>query len=158
MKIHRVTTNNHRKAFELDTTGGQLVFPYAALRVRPTPTNRVVEAFPDPELGFEAFTYRLADGSEDTVHLDAVLEYNQDPELLTELLLHRLTLEARRAVDECPLSKRELIRRLGTSPSQFYRLLDPTNRRKSVGQMLALLHLAGREVEVSVRPQAGVDG
>ena len=115
----------------------------------PTRSSRLVlipEAFPDEELGLEGFTYRLADGSEDTIHLDSVLEYNQDPEYLKHLLLHRLTLEAASAVEVSDLSKRELIRQLGTSASQFYRLLDPTNTTKSVGQMLALLHLLGREV------------
>ena len=51
------------------------------------------------------------------------------------------------------LTKRELIRALGTSASQFYRLLDTSNHTKSVGQMLALLHLLGREVDVVVSPQ-----
>ena len=48
------------------------------------------------------------------------------------------------------MSKRELIRALGTSPAQLYRLLDPTNYSKSMGQMMALLHLLGRKVEVTV--------
>jgi hypothetical protein len=113
----------------------------------------VIRVYPDEELGREGFTYELADGSGDTVHLDAVLEYNQDPDHLKELLLYRLTLEARQAIEGSELSRRELIRRLDTSPSQFYRLLDPTNATKSVGQMLALLHLLGREVDVVVSPR-----
>jgi len=55
-------------------------------------------------------------------------------------------------VEDSGVSKRELARRLRTSPSQLYRLLDPTNSAKSVGQMLALLHLVGREVDVVVNP------
>ena len=39
-----------------------------------------------------------------------------------------------------------------TTPGQFYRLLDPTYYGKSVGQMLALLHILGLEVEVVVTP------
>jgi hypothetical protein len=81
-----------------------------------------------------------------------VLEYNRDPSYLNDLLLHRLTVEAMTAIRESGLSKRELIRRLNTSPSQFYRLLDPTNYRKSVGQMVALLRLLGRKVDLVVRP------
>jgi len=46
-----------------------------------------------------------------------------------------------------------MIRALGTSASQLYRLLDPTNRSKSVGQMIALLHVLGREVDVVVKPK-----
>lgn len=110
------------------------------------------EVFPDPEAGNEAFTYRLASGVGDTVHLDAVLEYNQDPRILNELLLYRLTGEALDAVPKSDLSKRELIRRLGTSPSQFYRLLDPTYYGKSVGQLVALFRLLGMRVDVVVTP------
>ena len=68
-------------------------------------------------------------------------------------LLHRLTVEARKAVAESGLSKRELIRALGTSPSQFYRLLDPAYYGKSVGQRAGGLHAPGHHV----RPSSGLD-
>lgn len=155
MKIDNVGANNHKKAFEVRAGEDTYAFPYAKLRLQPSASNRVVESAPDPELGNEAFTYRLESGEEDTVHIDAVLEYNRDPDYLTEILAHRLTLEARAAVEESGLSKRELIRRLGTSPSQFYRLLDPGYPGKSVGQLLALLHLVGKEVKVVERSVRG---
>ena len=150
MKIKTVTASNRKKVFEVATTSETYAFPYALLRVQPDAENRIVEVYPDEELGSEGFTYGLEDGKGDTIHLDAVLEYNRDPSYLKSLLLHRLTVEAQRAVESSDLSKRELIRALGTSASQFYRLLDPTNHTKSVGQMLALLHLLGREVDVVV--------
>ena len=143
--------NNRKKVFEVQTRGGTYSFPFAKLEVRPWRDDRVQDAYPDEELGMEGFTYRLASGAEDTVHLDAVLEYNRDPGYLNELLLHELTVETLKALEDSGLSKRELIRRLGTSPSQFYRLLDPTYYGKSVGQMLALLHLLGKEVDLVVR-------
>lgn len=149
MKINSVTPNNRRRAFEIETTSGVYTFPYALLRLRPEPENRVQESFPD-DVGREGFTYRLADGREDTIHLGAVLEYNRDPSYLNDLLLHQLTIEARKAVEASDISKRELIRALGTSASQFYRLLDPSNRTKSVGQLIELLHVLGRDVEVVV--------
>ncbi|MEJ2218269.1 MAG: hypothetical protein P8099_16810 [Gemmatimonadota bacterium] len=151
MKIRRVRANNHRKAFEVETEDGRHVFPYARLRLRPTPQNRVAKVFSDAELGHEALTYVLEDGEQDSIHVDEVLEYNEDPAYLGDLLLYRLTLEARKAVAESDLSKREIIRRLGTSASQFYRLLDPTNYGKSVGQLVALLHIVGCEVDLVVR-------
>ena len=40
--------------------------------------NRVAHVVVDSELGKEAFTYALEDGRGDTVHLDAVLEYDED--------------------------------------------------------------------------------
>ncbi len=152
MKIQSVTANNRKKAFEIVTTKESYSFPYALLRLPPDTKNRIEEVFPDRELACEAFTYRLTDGGEDTIHMDAVLEYNRDPAYLKDLLLHRLTLEAQKALEATDLSKREIIRALGTSASQFYRLLDTTNHTKSVGQMLALLHLLGREVDVVVTP------
>jgi hypothetical protein len=159
VKIETVRANNRKKGFEVETRAQTYSFPYALLRVAPSSDNRVVEVFPDEELGGEGFTYRLEDGREDTIHLDAVLEYNEDPAYLKDLLLHRLTLEARKAVDESGVSKRELIRKLGTSASQLYRLLDPANETKSVGQLIALLHLLGRRVDVVVtargRPGGG---
>lgn len=154
MKILDVAANNRRRAFDLRTEGGHYDFPFAKLRVKPTPGDKVMEVYADPEAGCEAFTYRLESGVEDTVHLDAVLEYHQDPALLNEMLLHRLTVEARRAVEASGLSKRELVRALGTSPSQFYRLLDTTYYGKSIGQMAALLRLLGKDVEVVVRDRA----
>jgi hypothetical protein len=151
VKIDSVRANNRRKAFEISTATGEYVLPYARLEAKPTSKDGVVLVAPDEEAGSEAFTYRLESGVEDTVHIDAVLEYNRDPSYLNELLLHRLTVEAREAVDESDLSKRELIRRLGTSASQFYRLLDPAYYGKSVEQMLTLLRVLGREVDVVVR-------
>ena len=154
MKITRIQANNRKKALELEASGAEYSFPFARLPSPPSRENRVAEVWVDPDLGSEGFSYRLEDGTEDAVHFDAVLEYNQDPDYLKSLLLHRLTIEAQRAVEGSDVSKRELIRRLGTSASQFYRLLDPTNSTKSLGQMLALLHLVGRDVEVVITSKA----
>jgi hypothetical protein len=41
--------------------------------------------------------------------------------------------------------------RLGTSPAKLYRLLDQTNYRKSVDQLLRLLQVLDRDVELVVR-------
>ena len=151
MKIQSVRHNNHRHAFEVTTWRGQFLFPYAKSTPAPSPGDQIVEIFVDDELGREGFTFRLASGLEGSVHVEQVLDYNQDPGYLRDLLLYRLTLEAERAVDESLLSKREIIRRLGTSPAQFYRLLDPTNYRKSVDRMLSLLQVLDREVDLVVR-------
>jgi hypothetical protein len=67
------------------------------------------------------------------------------------MLLYRLTLEAQKRLETSPLSTREQIRRLGTSASQFYRLLDQTNYRKSIRQLVALLHLLDCDVEFVVK-------
>jgi len=155
VKIRKVAANNRRKAFEVQVGSKKLPFPYAKLDIRPTPDDRVAECFVDRELGGEAFTYVLESGAEGTVHVDHVREYNEDPEYLSELMVYELTLEARKRVETSGLSKRELIRRLGTSATQFYRLLDPANTRKSIGQLVALLHLLDCEVQLVVTDPSG---
>src|SRR3990170_2468119 len=133
MKIKSVIVNTRKKTIEIETPKGILSLPFAKLRVRPTPHNRLARIYVDPELGRRAVTYRLASGQEDSVHIDAFLDYNRDPEFL---------------------SKHEVVRRLKTSPSQLYRLLDSTNYRKSIDEMLRLLSVLGYTVEWSVIKQA----
>ena len=82
-----------------------------------------------------------------------MLEYNQDPAYLRDRLLYRLTLEAQKRIAEIPLSKREIVRRLGTSAAQLYRLLDQTNYRKSVDQLVSLLQILDCDVKLVVRPK-----
>ena len=159
MKIRSIKTNNRKRAFEVGTWREQFLFPYTKAVPPPTTEDPVAEVFIDDELGREAFTYTLASGREGTVHVEQVLEYNQDPGYMRDLLLYKLTLEARKRLDQSPLSKREIIRRLGTSPAQFYRLLDTTNYRKSVDKVLMLLHVLDCEVDLVVRsPRAKYRG
>jgi hypothetical protein len=96
----------------------------------------------------------LASGAEGSVHIDHILDYNEEPGYMRDLLLHNLTVEALMRLEASPLSRREIIRRLGTSPAQFYRLIDPTNYRKSVDKMLTLLRVLDCEVEVIVRAKS----
>ncbi len=151
MKIQSVVANNRRRAFEVQTRRGAFVFPYFQTVPAPSPVDRIAEVYVDPELGREGFTYRLASGAEGSVHMDAVLEYNEDPAYMAEITLYRLTLEAKRRFDASELSAREVARLLDTSPTQLYRLLDPTNCAKSLKQLVSLLYLLGAEVEVEVR-------
>jgi len=151
VKIRRVSINNRRKGFEVKTSRRSFAYPYARLDVRPTAEDPIARAFVVSEAGREAFTYILDSGREGTVHIEQVLEYNKDPAHLRDLLLYKLTLEAQRRVEESPLAKREIIRRLGTSAAQLYRLLDQTNYRKSVDQMLSLLQALDCEVDLVIR-------
>jgi hypothetical protein len=156
MKIRRVTVNNRKRQLELEVRPGLgriLPFPYAKLDPRPTAKNRIREAYVDAELGREAVTYVLDSGKEGSVHIEHALEYNQDPGYLAELLMHRLTVEARQRVGPSGLGRRELARRLGTSVPQLYRLLDPTNTRKSLSQLIGLLHILDCQVQLVVSPR-----
>ncbi len=112
----------------------------------------VADVYVDAELGAEGFTYVLESGAENSVHVDAVLEYNEDPGHMRDLLVYKLTVEAQKCLEASGLSKREVIRRLGTSASQFYRLLDQTNTQKSIDGLVMLLRVLDCEVDFSVRP------
>lgn len=154
MKIRSVKANNRRKTFEFRTASRILDFPYAHADPAPESGNLVAHAYVDSELDREAVTYALKSGAEGTIHIEQVLEYNQDPGYLKDQILYELTITAQELVDASDLSKREIIRRLGTSASQFYRLLDQTNYRKSVDQMLFLLHALDCDVELVVKAKS----
>ncbi|MDQ7793769.1 MAG: helix-turn-helix transcriptional regulator [bacterium] len=152
VKIRAVAPNNRKRAFEVKTSNRTYVLPYVKSDPEPTASDHVAQVFVDEELGHEGFTYVLKSGREGSVHIDQVLEYNKDPDYLRNILLYRLTLEARKQVDSSRLSKREIVRRLGTSAAQFYRLLDQTNYSKSIDQILALLHVLDCDVDLVVHP------
>jgi hypothetical protein len=151
VKIRSVSANHHRKAFEVRTASRTLYYPFARLEPAPAVGERVRRVVVDEEIAREGFTYLLDSGKEGTVHIEQVLEYNQDPSFLRDALLYRLTIEARKRIEVSPVSRREIIRRLGTSATQFYRLLDPANKRKSVDKMLSLLHALDCDVDLVVR-------
>jgi hypothetical protein len=151
VKIRSIRHNNRKKVFELRTSTKTLAFPFSKAEPAPTPEDPVTELSIDAEAAREAFSYVLHSGRIGTVHIEQVLEYNQDPNYLRDLLLYRLTLEAQKRIAESPLSKREIVRRLGTSAAQLYRLLDQTNYRKSIDQVLTLLQVLDCDVDLVVR-------
>jgi len=154
MKIRSVKFNNKRKGFEVRASGKTYAFPYAKARPSPTSDDQVARAYVDKELGGEGFTYELQSGKTGTVHVEQVLEYNRDPNYLRDLMLYKLTVEAQRRIADSPLSKREIIRRLGTSATQLYRLLDQTNYKKSLDQLVSLLQLLECNVDLVVRTKS----
>jgi len=151
VKIRSIAHNNRKKVFVVKTSAKSLVFPFAKSDPTPTIQDPVTKLFVDAEAANEAFTYELHSGQIGTVHIEQVLEYNRDPNYLRDQLLYRLTLEAQKRIAKSGLSKREIIRRLGTSAAQLYRLLDQTNYRKSVDQVLALLQVFNCDVDLVVR-------
>ena len=154
MKIRSVRFNNKRKGFDARVSGKTYVFPYVKAGPSATSDDPVTRVYVDKELGGEGFTYELQSGKTGTVHVEQVLEYNRDPNYLRDLMLYKLTLEAQRRIADSPLSKREVIRRLGTSATQIYRLLDQTNYKKSLDQLVSLLQLLECDVDLVVRAKS----
>jgi hypothetical protein len=151
MKIQSVRCNNRKKAFQVKVSNGIFPLPYSKVEPRPSAKDPIVTVRVDRELAGEGFTYVLESGTEGTVHSEQVLEYNQDPHYLRDALLYKLTIEAQKRVKRSALSKREIIRRPGTSATQLYRLLDQTNYSKFIDQLLSLLHVLDCEVDLQVR-------
>ena len=156
MKITSVGADPRKRAFEVRTAKGVFELPYVKVDPEPSEADRVAVVHVDEELGREAFTYRLESGAEGTVHVDQVLDYHQDPGYMADLLLYKLTVEAQKRLDRSGIGIRQLARRLKTSPSQLYRLLDTTNYRKSVRQILSLLHALDCEVDLVIRDREAV--
>jgi predicted XRE-type DNA-binding protein len=157
VKIRKVEANNRKGEFRVVTYSGDTYpFPYAKAEPRPDSANKVADASVDRELANEAFTYVLESGDEGSVHLDQVLEYNEDPTHLRDLLIYKLTVEAKQRVEQSGLSRRELARRLNTSVPQLYRLLDTTNTRKSINQLISLLQVLGCNVDLVVTDEEAV--
>lgn len=146
MKIRAVSIQRRKARFVVNISGHEYAFPFSQLRIRPTVEDPVMRAHVDPELGNEAFTYKLRSGREDSVHLDHVLYYHRDPKLLRDHLLNELTHRANRIIEAKQIPKREICRRLETSPTQVYRLLDPTFYGKTIDLMVRLLFVLGEEV------------
>lgn len=156
MKIRKIDANNRKGEFRVVThSGDTYVFPYVKAEPRPESADKVADAYVDRELGREAFTYVLESGDGGSVHLDQVLEYNEDPTYLRDLLIYQLTVEARKRVEESGLSRRELARRLKTSVPQLYRLLDTANTKKSINQLVSLLQVLDCSIDLVVTDKAG---
>lgn len=155
MKIRKVASNRRRRMFEIVTYAGhRYAFPFAKSEPTPTVEDPVSSVYPDPEFGQEAFTYTLASGAEGCVHIDHVLEYNEDPGTIRHLLVHKLGVEAKARLERSPLSVREIARRLGTSPAQVYRLVALENSRKSIDKLVELLTVLDCDVDLVIKPKA----
>jgi len=152
VKIRAVRANNHKRVFEITVSRGVYPMPYSKVDPVPSRTDPIERVYADEELGREGFTYVLKSGAEGSVHIDSVLEYNEDPRYMRDLLLYNLTIEAQKCMKASPLSQREIMRRAGTSASQVTRLLDLGNRTKTVDKLVVLLGAMDCEVELTVRP------
>jgi len=149
--IEHAGVNARRRSFELRGANGETYsFPFERAEPVPTRDDPIEEFFIDPELARMAVTYRLRSGAEGFVHIEQAMSYNRDPAYLREWAVYELSLEAQRLLEASRLSKREVARRLKTSPAQVYRLLDQTNHAKSLDAMFDLITVLGAELRFVV--------
>ena len=155
MKIRKVTASNKKREFSVITrAGSEYSYPYSKAIPKPSSRDVIEELYVDKELGSEAFTYSLKSGKEGSVHIEQVLEYNDDPKYMADLLTYKLSIEAKKRIEASDLSRRQLAKRLKTSVPQLYRLVDPTNTNKSINQLVALLHILDCDVDLVVKKKA----
>ena len=137
MKIQSVAHNNRKRAFQVKASKKLFQLPYSKVDPQPGAADPITRVFVDKELGSEGFTYVMESGKEGAVHSEQVLEYNQDPHYLRDALLYKLTIEAQKRVKASALSKREIIRRLGTSARSFIVCsIRPTIESRSINSCL----------------------
>ena len=153
MKVKSVKANNRARRLELTCASGTHHFPYAQLRPAPSASNPLVEVFVDAELAREGVTYRLRDGAEQSLLLDEVLFFNQEPEYMRELIVREASALAGRLLSETPLSGRAIARQLGTTSAQIKRLADPNQTTNRLENVLALLHVLDARIELRVVPR-----
>ncbi len=150
MKIDSVSYNNRKQSFEIETEGRLLSLPY--VKAMPYFDGRITvsRVWVDEEIASEGFSFLYGSDQEETVHVEQVLEYNNDPTYLRESLVYNLTIEAQKRIKVSRLGRREIIRRLGTSPAQLYRLLDQKNVQKTIDRLVELLAVLDYVVELTV--------
>jgi len=156
MKINAVALDTRRRGFTIESGERRFFYAFTACSPAPEHGHDIRRVFVDPELGGEAFTYELENGRQGSVHLDAVREVNHEPEYMADLLLYKLSLAARQALEGSGRKIRDVSRALGTSPAQLYRLIDQTNYQKSFRQLVTLLEYLGCDVELHVVPSGQV--
>lgn len=155
MKIKSVAINNRKKTFEINTRNGEtLIYPYSKLELLPSKMNHIVAAFIDPDIGGDGFCYQLSNGEEDTIHIDQILDYNQDPEYMRKMKLYQLSIDAQAIVEKKKITKNELVRRMKCSKIQLNRLLDQTFYSKTIDQMLKLFYALDIDVEFVLKKLA----
>ncbi|MDO8518583.1 MAG: helix-turn-helix transcriptional regulator [Deltaproteobacteria bacterium] len=150
-KFKKVGVDNKKKVFHLEYTSGLKVeCPYSALGIR----SNVVEAWPDPEVGFGDFYFKLEDGNIGYVPYDQPLHIVQNPDYVKHMTLYEVTKQVNILIKESKVSKRELARRLGTSMSQLGRLLDTTNYKKELSRLIEIATMLNYEFKWSFKKAA----
>lgn len=124
--------------------------PFGALGVKKIGNkNRFVSIVLDHELGDQAASFVLEDGTRGDFPADFVL-YHCDP-TYDWAPINQLKMMLKDKIGAAKLSVRVLADALNTSPSQVVRLLQKNQASKQLLQLLKLAELAGYQVEFSLK-------
>ncbi len=124
--------------------------PFAVFRdVKISSRNRFSSITIDRELGDQAVSFVLEDGSTGEFPADLVLYYC-DPTYHWSPL-NQLKSALKNKISASKLSVRVIADALDTSPSQVVRLLQENKASKQIVQLIRLAELAGYQIEFSLK-------
>ena len=153
-KFKEVTPNYRKGVLEITLLEGRKArkysLPFSVFRdERIGSTNRFNSITIDRELGGQAVSYALEDGSKGDFPADFVL-YHCDPSYDWSPM-NQLKRALKDKLSARQLSVRVLADALNTSPSQVVRLLKEDKVSKQMIQLLRLAELAGYRIEFSLK-------
>lgn len=155
MRIKSVSVNNRSRSFSVVSDKGVYDYPYSKLSLKPSKKDPITKVYVDRELGSRGYTYVLKSSKEDSIMLDQVLEYNKEPEYMLNMIRYKLSVLAEKLAGKNGVRKREISRRMKTSPGQLYRLLKPENNSKTIDQLIKLFAALDCRVKIQVSKVGG---
>ena len=153
-KFKEIRPNYRRNVLEITLAEGRKAkrynLPFAVFRDRKIGSkNRFLSITIDEELGNQAASFVLEDGSKGDFPADFVLYYC-DPNYDWSAI-NQLKRALKDKLDTSKLSVRVIADALNTSPSQVMRLLEENKVSKQIAQLFRLAELAGYQIEFSLR-------
>jgi hypothetical protein len=153
-KFKEIKPNYRKNVLEITLRDGKKIksysLPFAVFRdVKISTRNRLTSITIDRELGDQAVSFVLEDGSKGDFPADFVLYYC-DPTYHWSPL-NQLKSALKDKISTSRLSVRVIADALDTSPSQVVRLLQENRASKQIVQLIRLAELAGYQIEFSLK-------
>ncbi len=153
-KFREIKPNYRRNVLEVTLVEGRKAkkynLPFAVFRGKKIGgRNRFLSITIDEELGNQAVSFVLEDGSTGDFPADFVLYYC-DP-TYDWSPINQLKKALKDELDTSKLSVRVIADALNTSPSQVMRLLQENRASKQITQLFQLAELAGYQIEFNLK-------
>jgi len=153
-KFKEIIPNYRKRVLEITLQEGRKLtrhsLPFAVFPgIQMGTGNRFAEITIEKDLGNQAISYRLQDGTQGDFPADLVLYYS-DPTYQWSPI-NQLKRALKRKIADSNLSFRVLADALDTSPSQVVRLLEENRASKQLLQLFKLAQVAGYDVEFTLK-------
>ena len=153
-KFRKITPNYRKRVLEITLQEGRKLtrhsLPFAVFSGSEMgATNRFIEITIEKDLGDQAVSYRLQDGTQGDFPVDLVLYYS-DPTYQWSPI-NQLKRALKTKIVDSNLSIRVLADALNTSPAQVVRLLEENRASKQLLQLFKLAQVAGYDIEFTLK-------